>query len=213
MRQVSLSFDNGPDPHITPQVLDILAKHRVKASFFVVGQKLSTPAGRKLAERTSAEGHWLGNHTFTHSSPLGLLDREAAIEEFVKTERALEWVDQEPRLFRPYGRQGKLGKHLMHAAVVEKLKEGGYSCVLWNAVPGDWKDPDGWVARGLGQIEQRDWSLVVLHDHLKGVLNGLDGFIGKLLDSGTTIVQDYPPDCVPIRAGVALLPTEPWTTP
>ena len=112
---VTLSFDNGPEPEVTPGVLDTLAKHAIKASFFVMGRKVITPKGRALAMRARDEGHWVGNHTFTHSKPLGELDREAALREFEQAEESLAWLDQRPRLFRPYGRQGKLGQHLIHS--------------------------------------------------------------------------------------------------
>ena len=70
MSVITLSFDNGPDPEITPQVLDVLRRHGIKATFFVVGEKLRDR--RKFAERAQAEGHRIGNHTFNHQVPLGL---------------------------------------------------------------------------------------------------------------------------------------------
>ena len=106
---VTLSFDNGPEPEVTPHVLDTLAKHSVKASFFVMGRKAVTPGGHALIARASAEGHWIGNHTYSHTQPLGELDRATALREFEQTEESLAWLDQRPRLFRPYGREGRLG--------------------------------------------------------------------------------------------------------
>src|SRR5579863_9643573 len=125
---VTLSFDNGPEPEVTPHVLETLAKHSVKASFFVMGRKVNTAAGRALAMRASAEGHWIGNHTYSHTQPLGELDRTAALREFELAEQSLAWLDQRPRLFRPYGRAGQLGHHLLHPAVVELLVAREYSC-------------------------------------------------------------------------------------
>ena len=211
VRRVTLSFDNGPEPEVTPNVLDVLAKHSVKASFFIMGRKVVSPAGRAIAMRTRAEGHWIGNHTFSHSRPLGELDRAAALSEFEQAEQALAWLDQQPRLFRPYGRAGTLGRHLLHPAIVDKLVTGRYSCVLWNAVPRDWKDPDGWVDRAVSQISSQDWSLVVLHDLPSGAMKHLGTFLQMLEDSDVAIVRDYPPDCVPIRAGKIVRPIEKWT--
>src|SRR5262245_46296092 len=68
---LTLSFDNGPEPGGTPLVLDILAERGIKSTFFVIGEKLADPERRRLARRARAEGHWIGNHTFTHSVPLG----------------------------------------------------------------------------------------------------------------------------------------------
>ncbi len=209
---VTLSFDNGPEPDVTPGVLDTLAKHSVKASFFVMGRKVVTPAGRALAERARAEGHWIGNHTYSHTQPLGELDRAAALREFEQAEESLSWLAQTPRLFRPYGRAGRLGRHLLHPAVVERLVAGRYDTVLWNCVPEDWRDPDGWVETALTQVSSKAWSLVVLHDQPSGAMKHLDRFLSALKDSNVPIVQDYPDDCVPIRDGRIVGAIENWTS-
>ncbi len=210
---VTLSFDNGPEPDVTPGVLDTLAKHSIKASFFGMGRKVSPAKGRALAMRARDEGHWIGNHTYSHTKPLGELDRAAALREFDQGEESLAWLDQKPRLFRPYGRQGKLGHHLLHPAVVERLVAGGYDTVLWNCVPGDWKDPDGWVDTALQQCASKDWSLLVLHDQPSGAMKHLDRFLTALKETGAPIVQEYPDDCVPIREGRIVGPVEAWTSP
>lgn len=197
---------------MTPGVLDTLAKHSIKASFFVMGRKVSTAKGRALAMRASAEGHWIGNHTYTHKHPLGELDRDAALREFEQAEESLAWLKQKPPLFRPYGRQGKLGRHLLHPAVVERLVVGQYTTVLWNAVPGDWRDPDGWVATALEQLRSRDWSLIVLHDQPGGAMKHLDRFLTTLKEANVPIVQEFPDDCVPIREGRIVGPIEAWTS-
>ena len=209
---VTLSFDNGPEPEVTPHVLDTLAKHSIKASFFVMGRKVGTAEGRALAMRASAEGHWIGNHTYSHTQPLGELDRAAALLEFERAEESLAWLDQTPRLFRPYGRAGRLGRHLLHPVIVERLVSGHYSCVLWNCVPQDWRDPDGWVTTALRQCRSRAWSLVVLHDQPSGAMKHLDRFLTALKESNVPIVQEHPDDCVPIREGRIVGPIETWTS-
>ena len=72
MARLTLTFDNGPTPETTPQVLDVLGERGIRATFFVVGQRLEEPAALALAQRAKAEGHWLGNHTTSHDAPLGL---------------------------------------------------------------------------------------------------------------------------------------------
>ena len=71
MFDLTLTFDNGPEPEVTPLVLDILARRGIHTTFFVIGDKVQRPERRKLAERAHAEGHWIGNHSWTHSVPLG----------------------------------------------------------------------------------------------------------------------------------------------
>jgi peptidoglycan/xylan/chitin deacetylase (PgdA/CDA1 family) len=190
-------------------VLDCLARHNAKGTFFVMGRKAITPEGAALVRRASAEGHWIGNHTFTHSAPLGQLDRDAALAEFERAEQALAWLQQSHKLFRPPG-SGKLGKHLLQPAVVEKLKAGKYSCVLWNSAPGDWHDPEGWPARAAADCQSHAWTLLVLHDLPTGAMAHLDGFLARLRREGFELTQDFPPDCMPILDGEVVLPLAPY---
>lgn len=210
MRKVTLTFDNGPDPVVTPYVLDCLASHEVLATFFVVGKSASPPAKADIVRRAAKAGHRIGNHTYSHSTPLGELNAAAALEEFERCEQALAWLSQPVRLFRPYGREGKLGPHLLHPIVVEKLLSGGHTCVLWNSVAGDWKNPDTWVEKALADCRESHWSLVVLHDIPSGAMLHLDEFIGRLKHEGMELTQEYPPDCVPIMNGKITLPIEPY---
>ena len=204
MAKVTLTFDNGPDPVATPLVLDCLARHGVKSTFFVLGQHVSTSVGLDLARRASREGHWIGNHTWTHTGRLGEMTREAALQEFDRTQQALAWVEQPARLFRPRGGAGRMGKGLLHPAVAEKLIAGGFTCVLWTSVPGDFRDPDGWMDRALADCRSRDWSLVVLHDIPNGAVINLESFLRKLRDEGHQFTQEFPLDCTPIVDGRVL---------
>jgi peptidoglycan-N-acetylglucosamine deacetylase len=204
--KVTLTFDNGPDPNVTPYVLDCLARHDVKTTFFVIGRRVAEPDRAAAAHEAVKAGHRVGNHTWSHTVPLGELDAEAALREFDQAEQALEWLEQPERLFRPYGRGGKLGPHLLHPAVIPRLD----TCVLWKFVSGDWRDPDGWMPRALADCRASDWSLVVLHDIPSGAMLHLDAFITTLKREGMELTQEYPPDCVPIRQGKILMPLDPY---
>ena len=90
MFDLTLTFDNGPEPGVTPRVLDILRERGIKATFFVIGEKLGDPERHKLAVRAHGEGHWIGNHTFTHTVPLGQQhDPDAAQHEIGRTQAAI----------------------------------------------------------------------------------------------------------------------------
>lgn len=194
---------------MTPVVLDCLARHGIKVTFFVLGRKAVTPEGTAIISRAIAEGHWIGNHTFNHSSPLGRLDRADALREFEQAEKALAWIKQARRLFRPPG-SGILGRHLLQPVIVDKLTAGSYTCVLWNSVPGDYRDPNGWLGRALADSRSRAWTLVVLHDLPNGAMAHLDEFITSLKNEGVEFGQEFPPDCVPIVDGQVVLPLEPY---
>lgn len=209
MAKVTLTFDNGPESQVTPLVLECLGQHGIKSTFFVLGQKVSTPDGLDLARRASREGHWIGNHTWSHAGRLGEGTREIALQEFERTEQALSWVvDQGVPLFRPRGGAGKLGRGLLHPAVVDRLTLGGYTCVLWNSVPGDYSDPDAWMDRALADCRTREWSLVVLHDLPNGAMRHLDSFLRKLREDGHELLQVFPPECTPIVRGKIVQPLD-----
>jgi peptidoglycan-N-acetylglucosamine deacetylase len=151
-------------------------------------------AHRELAQRAHAEGHWIGNHTLTHPRPLG--GAHDAVREIEATQALLGDLGSK-RLFRPSGEGGDLEPGLLNSRVVDTLVAGGYTCVLWNAVPGDWKDA-GWVETALHQVAQRDWTLLVLHDVANAAADRLSEFLDRV---EATVRQDFPPACVPIRAG------------
>jgi peptidoglycan/xylan/chitin deacetylase (PgdA/CDA1 family) len=103
-RAVALTFDDGPHPERTPRILDILKKHGVQATFFVIGKRAA--AHPEIVRRIVAEGHLVGNHTFRHSPrfPLGgssSMAREIA-REIERCDEALEKITgARPKLFRP----------------------------------------------------------------------------------------------------------------
>jgi len=167
----------------------------LKATFFVVGEQLR--AHPELAERAVAEGHWLGNHTLTHPRPLGSLG-EGARHEIEATQALIGPLARPEKLFRPSGEGGDLEPGLLNEPVVDALVDGGYTCVLWNAVPGDWNDPRGWVERALRQIAEHHWTLLVLHDVAGASAARLEEFLDR---ADVKFRQDFPTDCVPIRDG------------
>ena len=202
MGEVALSFDNGPDAAVTPHVLDVLARRGVKASFFVLGKNLATPERMKLAERAAAEGHRIGNHSYTHRIPLGDDPAANAVDsEIAKTEQLIGPLADSPKLFRPFGGGGKIGPHLLSRAAVDHLVANRYTCVLWNCVPEDWIDQDAWVDRAIGDASTRPHTLVVMHDILPRAMSHLDRFIGALIDAGHRVTQEFPAECLPIAGG------------
>jgi peptidoglycan/xylan/chitin deacetylase (PgdA/CDA1 family) len=202
MFDLTLTFDNGPDPDATPAVLNKLKRRDIRSTFFVIGKNLS--AHRALVERASAEGHWIGNHTFTHSGPLGARHEAGLAEsEIGQTHDLLGSLAHPHRYFRPQGGGGKLGPHLLSVEAAELLEHGRYTCVLWNAIPRDWDDPDGWVERALTQCAQQPWTLMVLHDIASGAMRHLDRFLDRVAEKGGRLRQDFPPDCVPMADGIA----------
>lgn len=205
MRDVTLTFDNGPEPDVTPGVLDVLARAGVPASFFVLGHKIVDPARRKLAERAAAEGHWIANHTYSHDTPLGNLPGADVPEaEIGRTQGLIGDLSHADKFFRPFGGGGALGPHLLSRPVADYLIAGRYTCVLWNAIPRDWADPEGWVETAVAQISPLDHALIVVHDLPTGAMVHLERFIETIRDAGGTFRQDFPEACVPLRRGLVV---------
>jgi peptidoglycan-N-acetylglucosamine deacetylase len=200
-RLVTLTFDNGPTPGITEPVLDMLATHGIAATFFAIGRKLDTAEGRALGRRIVTAGHRLGGHTWTHSVQFGPASDEVVTDELARTRAVVDNLGGDGLLFRPYGAGGVIDERLMSPFGASTLRSQGYTCVLWNVLPGDWRDPGGWVEPALTEIDRRIWSVVVLHDVVDAALSRLGEFLAAAPSHGVTWSQDLPDECAPIRAG------------
>src|SRR6476661_449562 len=205
MQPLCLTFDNGPEPEVTPGVLATLARRGIPATFFLVGDKLRDPAGLALASRARAEGHRVGNHTLTHGTPLGRRGAAAAVAEIIACDALLGALREPERLFRPNGGGGALGPHLLNAAAARYLQAGGHTVVLWNAIPRDFDDPDGWPERARAQHAAATAPvLMVLRDLPNGAMRQLDRVLGGWQDAGVEFIAEPPEACLPIRRGVAM---------
>jgi peptidoglycan-N-acetylglucosamine deacetylase len=201
-RRVTLTFDNGPTPGITERVLEILERQGIRSTFFVIGRKLTDPEAASLARQCHAAGHWIGNHTFSHSVAFG--DRpeaDFAADEIATTQRAIGDLSHPNKLFRPYGNSGLIGRHLLSRAAIAYLLANRFQTVLWNCVPGDWRDAAGWVETCIAEVFENDWSVVVLHDIESGCLPRLPELLQRLNDLGAVYEQDFPESVILTRDG------------
>ncbi|MCA3423054.1 MAG: polysaccharide deacetylase family protein [Roseomonas sp.] len=201
--EICLSFDNGPEPEATPGVLAVLARRRIPAMFFVVGEKLRDPKARALAAQARDAGHVIGNHTLTHGAPLGRRSAAEALHEITETDVLLGDLAAPERYFRPNGGGGALGAHLLNGAAARHLIAAQATMVLWNAVPGDFRDAEGWPATAHAMLSAaRAPVMLVLHDLPNGAMRHLDRFLGEVQDQGWHFRRDPPPGCVPLRRGI-----------
>ena len=150
-----LTFDDGPCPHTTPWLLELLEAEGVKASFFLIGSRVA--AHEHLVERIAMAGHVIGNHSFNHL-PMPVLPTSHLEKEIDKTnQRIKEITGQAPALFRPpYG--------LIDQRAADCLKERQMLPVYWGAVPEDWSKPgpERVVRRVVRRL--RHGNLIVLHE-------------------------------------------------
>jgi peptidoglycan/xylan/chitin deacetylase (PgdA/CDA1 family) len=130
---VALTFDDGPSPQWTPQVLDILRARGVKATFFLLGSNVA--AHPEIARRIVAEGHLIGNHTYTHPD-LNQLSRTAQAAEMDRTAQTIRNANG----VRPCFFRGPYGSH--HGTSVKELAwERGMNIAGWSRDTRDWETP------------------------------------------------------------------------
>ncbi|UNC92468.1 glycerol-3-phosphate acyltransferase [Candidatus Contubernalis alkaliaceticus] len=128
---IAITFDDGPDPVYTPQILDILKEQDVKATFFMVGKHVEMYP--EVARRIVEEGHEIGNHTYSHKNLL-FLSKDKAECEIFKSNRVIEEVTGiKTELFRP-------PRGLYSHAVREIIDEHNYKLVLWSLSSRDWTE-------------------------------------------------------------------------
>jgi peptidoglycan/xylan/chitin deacetylase (PgdA/CDA1 family) len=150
---VALSFDDGPHPVYTPQVLDILARHGAHATFFLIGERARRHPD--LVARIKAAGHEAGNHYFTEGTTLRHSDGEF-VAYLERTEEAAG-LRGTVKLFRPPG--GIAWPRQLNLA-----RERGYTCVLGSAYPHDPLRPPVWYIEWLTEKNLIPGAIVILHD-------------------------------------------------
>ncbi|MFI1285776.1 polysaccharide deacetylase family protein [Streptomyces sp. NPDC020858] len=182
-REISLTFDDGPQPPDTGQVLDILRRYDVPATFFCTG--MYATAYPEYLARMLEEGHGIGNHTWSHPM-LFELTRPQLVEQLDRTNEAIAAAagGRAPTLFRPpYGSRTP--------EVLGWLAESGLTTVLWDVAPDDWQMP-GADTIATGVVEQaRPGSIVLLHDSggdRSQTVAALAPMIEGLLERGYSIV-------------------------
>ncbi len=213
MSKVTLTIDNGPHTVETPKVLAVLTERQVSAHFFVVGRQAAKPGNLAILEEILSRGHVVGNHTWSHRIPFGEnKDPNAVAEEVVRAQELLEPYTGKVKMFRPFGGGGRLDACLFSPALVTHLCEQKYNCALWNNVPRDWEDLDGWVDTAMDNISSDAWSVVVVHDYLVGNAQRIGAFIDAAREAGHEFVPDISPQCLPIVDGVVMQDLSAWTT-
>jgi peptidoglycan-N-acetylglucosamine deacetylase len=154
-KQIALTYDDGPnDPH-TLKLLEILAKHNVKATFFMIGRYAQQCP--EVAREVARAGHAIGNHTFTH--PLLTFRSDAEIRRELSGCRAAlsDAVGQHTNLFRPpFGGR--------RPAVLRIARELGMEPVMWNVTGYDWTAPPASVIEHKVAKQIRGGDVILLHD-------------------------------------------------
>ena len=152
---VALTFDDGPHPKYTQQVLDLLDKYEAKGTFFVVGELAEKSP--EVVQRMYEEGHEIANHTYTHPSSKSVSEIMEEINQANETIYSITGFS--PKLFRPV--EGYYTEE-----IVNEIVKNGYKIVMWSwhQDTEDWKDPgvNKIVSKVLGGLKNGD--VVLFHD-------------------------------------------------
>ncbi len=186
--EIVLTFDDGPLPPQTPQVLDTLAAECVKATFFVVGENATNNAA--LLKRIHREGHTIGTHTQTHAH-IDKVSPEVARKEIKEGVASTAAALGDPAALAPFFRFPYLDSN--HTSLQFALDQG---LMIWSVdmFISDWlvMSPDQVLARALNRIERRKKGILLLHDIQKRTMLALPALLRELKHRGYHIVHVVP---------------------
>ncbi|WP_233277381.1 polysaccharide deacetylase family protein [Paenibacillus durus] len=184
-KEIALTFDDVPDPRFTPQILNVLRRYRVKATFFIVGRRAAKhPA---LVRRIVSEGHSIGNHSYNHPQFTKLSLRQFR-SQIMRAENIINKIAGfRPRLIRPP--YGEITEQQLKWAEAQ-----GYKLVNWNVDSLDWKGLSSQQVKHNILSRAGKGSIILQHggggvgSNLKGTIEALPDVIESLRRKGYTFV-------------------------
>ncbi|CAM3157082.1 polysaccharide deacetylase family protein [Filibacter tadaridae] len=176
VKKIALTFDDGPDPKVTMQILATLNKYNAKATFFMLGSRVEYYP--EIAKKVQEAGHELGNHTWNHPD-LTKVGLEKVRSEITSTSTIIEKVTgQKVSVFRPpYGAVNKSVRAQTDLPVT-----------LWDVDTLDWKHRDSVKLLANIKSAKKDGSIVLMHDIHQSTADGLDSVLAYLQSEGYEFV-------------------------
>lgn len=177
---VAFTFDDGPHPVTTSLLLDTLRKYKVKATFFVVGEKAEEYP--ELLNMIKHDGHQIGCHTYTHDN-LTLLSRHDAENELTYWEHDIDrLIGPQPKYLRPPG--GDFNRD-----TISLVNERNYILSLWSVNPGDWRNPPAKYIAKIVLKRMHPGAVVLMHDDGINTIHALPIIIKTLKMQGYRFVR------------------------
>ena len=181
--KIALTFDDGPHPRYTRQILEILKREGVRATFFVIGENIGYYDSGIVAEIID-DGHELGNHTFNHEHTKSMSE-----EAFYRDVRAChdlikEKYNYEMKIFRPP--EGYIDKKVENIA-----RELDYSIIIWSIDTNDWEHVGSDIIVGNIEKNARDGDIILRHDYVSKpntTIDALERIIRNLKSQGYEFV-------------------------
>ena len=177
---IAMTFDDGPSAKLTPKLLDLLAAHHVKATFFLIGQNVAE--NPEIVAREAREGHEVANHSWSHPS-LAKMSDDGVRGQLRKTEDAIRSAagNHSTLLRPPYGSITSRQKKWIN-------QEFGYKIVLWDVDPLDWRRPGSNVVCNRIVKNTRAGSIVLAHDIHPGTIEAMPCVLNQLEAKGFKFV-------------------------
>ncbi len=219
-KRVAMTFDDGPNPETTPQVLDLLKKYSVPATFFINGSRVNGDAARAVLTRILAEGHILANHSQKHLN-LKTLSSSQVDQQVKQTHEIIASTGTTPKYFRfPFGSA--------NCSAIEIVKGYGLITTGWHIDSGDWcyasakggvgychpdtfrYVPDSFrsdmVGYTLSQVRKRGGGVVLFHDIHQNTADSLEAVLSTLQNEGFTFVNVDDTATFPVLNGGQAVP-------
>lgn len=172
---VALTFDDGPNSRYTPKILDILEENQTKATFFVIGQQISSH--EDVIQRMIKNGNQVGIHTFTHRNLTKLTDK-AIQDEIQQTAQTLSQFNYKSTIVRPP--YGSYNQHIID--IID------YPLVLWNIDTRDWESLNTKSIVELVKENVKDGDIILFHDMYPTTVEAIKGIVPYLINEGYQLV-------------------------
>ncbi len=179
IKTIALTFDDGPHPQYTPQLLAVLKKANVPATFFVIGKMVEQYPD--LIKQEDAAGHLVGNHTFSHVTLTKIPPEDIETEYRSCSDLVENIIGKRPKYCRPPG--GDYDDQVLLAA-----KDVGLITTLWTDDPGDYESPGVLAIENRTLKRLRSGSIILLHDGIQQTIDILPKLIQIAKSKGLTFV-------------------------
>ena len=180
LKEIALSFDDGPHPSVTPAVLDILKTHNIKAAFFLIGKNIEQ--NKDILRRIVDEGHIIGNHSYEHSNSYGFWSRKKVMADLLKNQDLIETVcNKKINLFRPPF--GVTNPNIANAAQLLDYTVVGWSIRSLDTMS---KNNAHTIKRVVNRLKAG--RVVLFHDNHERILPILQETIRQAVEEGYEIV-------------------------
>lgn len=180
-KEIAITFDDGPDKSVTPALLEVLNKHKVKASFFCIGRKIE--GNEVVLKKIDSEGHVIGNHSYSHSNFFDFFTTQKMKREFEQSDKLVfDAIGKQMNFYRPpYG--------ITTPAMKKAVKEKQYETIGWSVRSMDSMQKNEQKLMNKLMAQLSPGAVFLFHDTWAGVVPLIDKFLTEAKAQGYTVVR------------------------